>query len=221
MKKTKKIKNKIDVWIIDDNKQFCLILSKTLNKSTTIICSNYFYSVKSAVIAFEEVDNPPSVVLLDIKMPYMTGLEGIPIIKKHSPASDILMLTSFDDDKEVREALFSGAKGYLLKTSSSNDIIRAIEKLEEGGSPIDPSINKRLMDAYIAGEQQRIDYHLSGREIEIISLFAKDSSIEDISKKLFLSTHTVNTHRKNIYHKLGVHTRSGLTNIAIKEGLIR
>lgn len=220
MTKIKKSKDKIETWIIDDNKQFCLILSKALNNSASVKCSNYYHSVKSAILALEEEENPPSVVLLDIKMPTMNGLEGIPVIKRHSPGSDILMLTSYDDDNEIRQAFFQGAKGYILKTSSSDDIIRAIEKIVEGGSPIDPSIGKRLMDAYAAGEKHKTEHHLSAREIEIISLFAQDSSIEEVAKKLCLSVHTVNSHRKNIYHKLKVHTRSGLTNIAIKEGLI-
>lgn len=220
MEKSKKIKEKTDTWIIDDNRQFCLILSKALNNSPSIKCSNYFHSIKSAVSAIDDMEDSPSVILLDIKMPNMSGLEGIPIIKKHSPGSDILMLTSFDDDNEIRQAFFQGAKGYILKTSSSDDIIRAIEKIVEGGSPIDPSIGKRLMDAYAAGEKHKTEHHLSAREIEIITLFAQDSSIEEVAKKLCLSVHTVNSHRKNIYHKLKVHTRSGLTNIAIKEGLI-
>lgn len=214
------MENKINVWIIDDTKSYCFILSEALNRSTTVHCSQYFHSCRAAIKQLQDDDEPPTVILLDIKMPVLTGIDGIIPLKRQSPATFIIMLTSYDADEEIRMALQRGASGYLLKTSTPADIIRSIENVVDGGTPIDPHIAKKLMDAYIGGKHDESVYNLSQREKEIVKLFAGGLNTEQIAQKLFISFNTVNTHRRNIFAKLEVHTRHSLVAKAYKEGLI-
>lgn len=214
------MRNKINVWIIDDNESFCIVLSETLNRSSSIHCSQYMLSCRSAITELQNDGEPPTVILLDIKMPVMTGLDGIFPLKKKSPGTYIIMLTSYDSDREIKSALERGANGYLLKTSTPADIIRSIENVVDGGTPIDPHIAKKLMDAYVGRKHDESIYNLSQREKEIVKLFTEGLSTEEIAQKLCISFNTVNTHRRNIFTKLDVHTRHGLVAKAYKEGLI-
>ncbi len=221
MNKThKQVHNKINVWIIDDTESFCIILSEALNRSSAVLCSQYMLSCRSAIKELQNDVEPPTVILLDIKMPGVSGIDGIIPLKKNSPGSYIIMLTSYDSDAEIKLAMKRGANGYLLKTSTTADIIRSIESVVQGGMPFDPSIAKKLLDAYIGSKNEESTYNLSEREKGIVKLFAEGLSTEEISQKLFISFNTVNTHRRNIFAKLDVHTTQGLVVKAYKERLI-
>jgi len=219
MDSTKNKKSRIPVWIIDDNRGFCFILSEALNISGTIECQKCFHSCKSALQALSSEDSPPSVILLDIKMPKMSGLDAITSIKGISPATQVIMLTSYDLDENIRTAMNRGATGYLLKSSTPIEIINAIEKVQEGGSPIDPLIAKRLMEAFL-GQTEENRYYLTSREKDILQCLASDLTVQEVASKLNLSYFTVDTHIKNIYQKLNVHNRYGLVTKASKERLI-
>ncbi len=212
-------KCRIPVWIIDDNKGFCFILSEALNLSGTIECQKRFHSCKSALQALSTEDSPPSVILLDIKMPKMSGLDAITSIKGISSATQVIMLTSYDLDENIRTAMNRGATGYLLKSSTPIEIINAIEKVQKGGSPIDPMITKRVMEAFL-GQTEQNRYELTSREKDILQCLASDLTVQEVASKLNLSYFTVDTHIKNIYQKLDVHNRYGLVTKASKERLI-
>lgn len=212
-------KSRIPVWIIDDNKGFCLILSEALNLSGTIECQRCFHSCKSALQVLATEDSPPSVVLLDIKMPRMSGLDAITSIKSISPATQIIMLTSYDLDENIRTSMNRGATGYLLKSSTPIEIINAIERAQMGGSPLDPMIAKRLMRSFL-GRTDENRYHLTRREEDILQCLASELTVQEVASKLNLSYFTVDTHIKNIYQKLDVHNRQGLVTKASKERLI-
>ncbi|MCX6142085.1 MAG: response regulator transcription factor [Ignavibacteriales bacterium] len=210
---------RIPVWIIDDNKEFCFILSEALNLSGTVECQKRFHSCKSALQALTTEDSPPSVILLDIKMPKMSGLDAITSIKSVTSATQIIMLTSYDLDENIRTAMNRGASGYLLKSCTPVEIINAIEKAQKGDSPVDPMITKRVMDAFLLQSSEN-RYFLTSREKDILQCLASDLTVQDVASKLNLSYFTVDTHIKNIYQKLNVHNRQGLVTKASKERLI-
>jgi DNA-binding NarL/FixJ family response regulator len=212
-------KCRIPVWIIDDNRGFCFILSEALNLSGTIDCQRCFHSCKSALQALSTEDSLPGVILLDIKMPKMSGLDAITSIKNLTPATHIIMLTSYDLDENIRTALNRGATGYLLKSSTPIEIINAIEKVQAGGSPIDPMITKRVMEAFL-GQTADNGYYLTSREKDILRCLASELTVQEMASRLNLSYFTVDTHIKNIYQKLHVHNRHGLVTKASKERLI-
>ncbi len=216
-----KVKDYIPVWIIDDNRSFCVLLSECLNSSKTVRCEHYFHSSRAALRALAQTRFPPTVILLDIKMPVVSGIDSIIPIKEHSPHSIIIMLTSYDRENEITTALHRGASGYLLKTSTPQDIVRAIENAKQGGSPIDPMITKKILSVLVAtpnGIEHR--NNLTVREREVIKYIVKGFSTKRIAATLCISYYTVDTHLKNIYHKLDVHNRHTLVVKAYNDHLV-
>jgi len=211
---------KIQVWIIDDNKNFCLVLAANLNKSSTVACQKYYHSCKAVINDLETESSPPSVILLDIKMSAMNGLDAIAPIRKLSPATNIIMLTSYDLDENIRTAMKRGASGYLLKSSSPDDIVRAIESVQVGGMPLDPLITRKMMESFVGWDDEENIYNLSPREKEVLKLVTQGLNNMEISQKLYISRFTVETHVKNIFHKLDIHDRQKLVVKALKNRIV-
>ena len=212
--------DKISTWIIDDNKNFCLVLAANLNKSKTVDCQKFYHSCKTLLRDLETESSPPSVILLDIKMPAMNGLDAIAPIKKLSPGSSIIMLTSYDLDENIRSAMKRGASGYLLKSASLEEIVKAIESVHQGGLPLDISITKKIMAAYVGWEEAENSYNLSPREKDVLRLVGQGMSNVEIADKLYISRFTVETHLRNIFHKLDIHSRQKLVVEATKNRMI-
>jgi DNA-binding NarL/FixJ family response regulator len=213
-------RNRISVWIVDDNKSFCVVLSEALNRSSSVLCEKYFHSSRSAIEHLESKNRPPQVVLLDIKMPGMKGVDAIALLKRIAPSTNIIMLTSYDFDMDIRTSLKRGAAGYLLKSSQPLDIIRAIETVLKGGTPLDPMITQRMTDAFIAGKPENDSYNLSVREREVIRWVTQGLNSAEVAKRLSITYNTVETHMKNIFHKLNVSNRHAMVAKAIKERLV-
>ena len=204
------VKDRISVWIVDDNRNFCLVLAANLNKRPTVDCQKYYHSCKQLLKDLETESSPPSVVLMDIKMPAMNGLDAIVPLKTLSPGTSIIMLTSYDLDENIRLAMKRGASGYLLKSSSPEEIVRAIESAVEGGMPLDASIAKKMMASYVGWDQPENSYNLSPREKEVVKLVLEGLNNAEVAERLYISRYTVQTHMKNIFQKLDIHNRQKL-----------
>ena len=213
-------RKRISVWIVDDNRSFCVVLSETLNRSNMIICEKCFHSSRMAIEYLETGNHPPQVILLDIKMPGTKGVDAIGLIKRIAPTTDIIMLTSYDFDTDIRSSLKRGAAGYLLKSSQPLDIIRAIQTVQKGGTPLDPMITQRMTDAYIAEKPESESYNLSAREREVIQWITQGLNSAEVAERLSITYNTVETHIKNIFHKLNVSNRHAMVAKAIKERLV-
>ncbi|MBN1396458.1 MAG: response regulator transcription factor [Bacteroidetes bacterium] len=213
-------KKRISVWIVDDNKSFCVVLSEALNRSNSITCDRYFHSSRQAIEFLETNNHPPQVILLDIKMPGTKGVDAIESIKRIAPSTNIIMLTSYDFDTDIRTSLKRGASGYLLKSSQPMDIIRAIQTVQKGGTPLDPMITQRMTDAFIAENPESDAYNLSAREREVIRWISQGMNSAEVAQQLSITYNTVETHIKNIFHKLNVSNRHAMVAKAIKERLI-
>jgi DNA-binding NarL/FixJ family response regulator len=213
-------RKRISVWIVDDNRSFCVVLSETLNRSNMIICEKCFHSSRMAIEYLETGNHPPQVILLDIKMPGTKGVDAIGLIKRIAPTTDIIMLTSYDFDTDIRTSLKRGAAGYLLKSSQPLDIIRAIQTVQKGGTPLDPMITQRMTDAYIAEKPESESYNLSAREREVIQWITQGLNSAEVAERLSITYNTVETHIKNIFHKLNVSNRHAMVAKAIKERLV-
>jgi DNA-binding NarL/FixJ family response regulator len=167
----------------------------------------------------------PDVVLMDIAMPLLNGLEATRQILKELPGAKVLVLSSYNDDEYVRQVTESGAAGYLLKEAVVADLVKAIREASKGRSFFSPAISKRLMHRYretiVEGMpvRKRTDL-LTPREAEVLQLIAEGNANKQIAAELGLSIKTVERHRQRLMNRLGIHDIAGLTRYAISKGVI-
>jgi len=167
----------------------------------------------------------PDIVILDISMPKLNGIQAAQELMKAQFSGKILMLTQYDKEEYVREAIQTGANGYLLKDSIKGDVIAAIRKIIAGETFFSPSISKLLVHEYFQQLKRRNVAkslpELTPRETEVLQLIGEGLSTKQIAEKLYLSVRTVDFHRANISQKLGLHDIAGLTKYAIRHGLVK
>ena len=158
----------------------------------------------------------PDVVLMDLRMPEMGGVEAIKLLRTRRPDTHILVLTTYDTDTEVLSALEAGATGYLLKDAPREDLIRAVKAAHRGESALSPAVASRLV-ARVRGSEAGA---LSPRELEIIKLIADGANNREAAAKLFISEATIKTHLIHIFEKLGVRDRAAAVAEAYRRRLI-
>jgi DNA-binding NarL/FixJ family response regulator len=210
----------IEVIIIEDNELLRDSLKEAINKSGQISCKHSFASGEAALDFIEKEELVPDIILLDIGLPGMNGIEVIPELRKLSPSSKIIIITIHDDDENVFNAICAGASGYLLKDLSSEKIVASINEVMNGGAPMNSHIAKKVLNMFRDQNVKSNGYSLSEREKEILSQLVEGLSKKQIAEKLFLSHHTVDSHFRNIYAKLEVHSRSSAISKAIREKLL-
>jgi DNA-binding NarL/FixJ family response regulator len=166
----------------------------------------------------------PDVVVMDVAMPLLNGLEATRQILKLIPATKILVLTSYGDDECVSQLMDAGASGYLIKQTAANDLIRAIREVQRGNAFFSPAIAKRLRDqcreAFSTGLAPRKSSELTTREAEVLQLIAEGFSNKQIASELNISIKTVEKHRQQVMNKLNIHDVAGLTRYAISKGMV-
>jgi DNA-binding NarL/FixJ family response regulator len=219
--KTVKNTNKqvINIWLVEDNLRYRKSMAGLINATERMRCSNAFISCEEALQMFSK-ETSPDVILLDIGLPGMSGIQGIEKFKELSPSTLIIILTVYDDNDKVFNALCAGASGYLLKDSPPEKIIEAIKEVLAGGAPMNMQIAHKVLGMFAQFKPKKSNYGLSDREKEILQHMVSGLTKQQIADKLFLSFHTVNTHLKNIYTKLHVNTRSGAVSKVYEEHLL-
>lgn len=204
----------IRVAVIEDDAEIREALATLLGESPGFTCVGHYGSCEEALAALPE--SKPDVILMDIVLPGMNGIEGAAAIHKKNPEIDLVMLTVHPDDRFVYDALAAGAAGYLLKESSADRILDAIREVRKGGSPMSPAIARRVVESF----RKSVESPLSARETEVLSHLCQGRSYADVGRTLFVSEETVHFHIKNIYRKLQVHSKSAAVARAIKEKLV-
>lgn len=162
-------------------------------------CSNVLHDVKST---------HPDVVLMDIDMPHVNGIQGVAILRNEYPSLKILMQTVFEDDDKLFACIRSGADGYILKKAQPQELLRAIDDVFAGGAPMSPSIAKQVLRfvGSTEGKKEKQNFNLTNREQEILGLLVQGLSYKMIADRCFISLPTVNSHIQKIYEKLQVNT---------------
>jgi len=210
----------IKVAIFEDNKQLRESLKELINTAENMVCIGSFPDAGKLVRNIEFAK--PDVVLMDINMPGISGIEAVHIIKEKFPAVQILMQTVFEDNDKIFAAICAGASGYMLKKTTPQKMLEAVEETYQGGAPMSPSVAGKVLQMFRS--QSNITKHefiqLSVREKEILSLLVKGKSYKMIAVECFISTDTVSTHVRHIYEKLHVHSKSEAVAKAIKQKLV-
>lgn len=212
----------IRVWLVEDNVMFSNGVRRVLNSLDGMTCSGCFNSVESAFAALD-VEPPPDVILLDVKLPGIDGITALETFRERAPETRVIILTVFDDADKIFRAVCAGAAGYILKPSGIDRIGEAIQQVMGGGAPMTPGVAKKVLDAF-AGRRNSSNghdpYDLTEREREILRLMANGLSKKEIADSLAISIHTVSTHMRGVYGKLHVNTNTGAVAKALRERLI-
>ncbi|PIW70478.1 MAG: DNA-binding response regulator [Ignavibacteriales bacterium CG12_big_fil_rev_8_21_14_0_65_30_8] len=208
-----------EIWIIEDNISYSRIIRSAINQSDWCKCEYEFTNVADALKMLSKGETP-DIILTDINLPGMNGIDGIKEIKAINKEVEIIVLTVFDDNEKIFDAICNGANGYLLKNSTPEEIIEAIQIVVDGGSSINAGLARKVFNIFSSMKQTKNSYGLTKREKEILNYLVDGKTANEIAKITFTSPQTVQTHIKNIYHKVHVNTRSGLVSKALKEGLV-
>lgn len=211
-------KEKIKVLIVDDHQMFLQGLAALLQDVDKISLADTLTSGESALLLLEE--QSVDVVILDISMPGMGGIELNEIIKKKYPKIKTLILSTHGDHKMIVKLIKGNANGYLLKNAKKTELLEAIYSLARGENYFSNEIKEiYTQSAFSAKNENTADQTLSRRETEILKLVAHGYSTQEISAQLFISLHTVNSHRKNLLAKLGLKNAAGLVKYALENGI--
>ena len=209
----------IHVWLIEDHKTYGERLARALNRVAGIDCTQHFTACEDAFAALT-TEPTPQVLLLDVELPGMSGIEGIARLRQLSPKTAVVILTVFEDDDKIFRAICAGAAGYLLKTSSVDDIAAAIRSAAAGGSPINPHIARRVLEMFSKANPPVKDYGLTPRELDILQLLVQGHTIKEAAAQLGISFYTADEYIRSVYEKLQVRSRGSAIAKAVQEGIV-
>ncbi len=209
----------IDVAIVEDMREVREGLTSLINGTHGFRCEKSYRTMEEALSHLQSVR--PDVVLTDIGLPGMSGIDGIRIIHERHPDVPIIALTIYDNDDNIFNALCAGASGYLLKNTPPARLLESLEEVVKGGAPMSPEIARRVV--YLFREfrpPERASYHLTPQESELLKLLVDGHHYKTAAHALDITTNTVSFHLKNIYTKLQVHSKSEAVAKALRERLI-
>lgn len=204
----------IKVAIVEDDSEIRRLMTLIIDSSPGFICKQSYNDCESALAAISAA--PPDVVLMDIDLPGMSGIEGVRRLKTGVPDIDFIMLTIKEDDDSIFNSLCAGASGYLLKDTPPAELLSAIGEVFRGGSPMSASIARKVIVSF----RKPAETPLTTREREILEHLCNGENYKGIAEVLFISGHTVREHIKNIYKKLHVNSRAEAVKKAINNRLI-
>jgi DNA-binding NarL/FixJ family response regulator len=210
----------IKVTIFEDNTNLRRGLATLINGTEGFECAGEYGNCDDLVKHITETK--PDVVLMDIEMPGIDGIEAVRILKPQFPEIKILMETIFEDDEKVFHSICSGAEGYILKNTPPTQILEAIREIYTGGAPMTPSIASKVLSMFKSGTTFAKDesYNLTYRETEVLKYLVRGMSYKATANKCSVSIETINSHVKNIYRKLQVNSKAEAILKAIKGKII-
>jgi len=210
----------IKVVIFEDNRSLREGLAAMIGGTEGFTCTGAFPNCNNLLKNISQAK--PDVILMDIEMPGINGIDAVGLIKEEFPEMKILMETIFDDDEKIFNSICAGAEGYILKHTTPAEIMESIKEIHEGGSPMTPSIANRVLKMVKTRPEpgSKESFDLSVREKEILTCLVKGMSYKMIADTCFISIETVNVHIKNIYKKLHVHSKSEAVVKAIKGKIV-
>jgi len=211
---------KIKVAVFEDNRSLRQGLYQLINGSEGFSCVGAFEDCLDLLKNIE--DTKPDVVLMDIEMPVINGIEGVRILREKYPHLKILMQTIFEESEKIFQSILAGASGYILKNTSPSRFLDFIKETYEGGAPMSPSVATKVLKMVVeqSPSAKADSFNLSEREKEILSCLVKGMSYKLIADACFISIDTVRGHIRNIYEKLHVHSKGEAIAAAIKDRIV-
>jgi DNA-binding NarL/FixJ family response regulator len=211
----------IRVAIFEDNKHLRETFQFLLETSSGYICVGSYPDCRDLISQLEV--NPCDIVLMDIEMPGMNGIEATKLIRENFPGVLVLIQTVFFEDEYIFNAICAGASGYILKSTTPAGYLQAIADVKAGGSPMTPGIARRVLELFKTNLQPQLTndtYNLTGQEKKVLQLLVEGKSYKLIAAELFVSVDTVKTHVRNIYAKLHVHSGTEAVSKAIRDKIV-
>jgi DNA-binding NarL/FixJ family response regulator len=197
----------ITVSIVEDNEQLRSTLARVLGRSDGFRCLSHYANAEDALKELPQIR--PEVVLMDINLPGMNGVECVRQLKQLVPGIQVMMLTVYEDTENIFSALAAGASGYLLKRTRTPELLEAIREVHRGGSPMTTHIARKVTQSFLkAGPSPQATENLSQREQEVLDCLSQGFLYKEIAEKLGISYETVHTYIRRIYEKLQVRTRT-------------
>ena len=208
----------IRVAIVEDLREVREGLARLVEGADGFTCIGAFGSMEEAIPGID--GNLPDVALVDIGLPGMSGIDGIRILKERHPGVQYLVLTVYDDDDRIFEALCAGATGYLLKKTPPARLLESLREAVEGGAPMSPEVARRVITLFQrVRPPARVEYDLTPHESRILKMLVDGHNYKTAAEELDVSVNTVAFHVKRIYEKLEVHSKSEAVAKALKSGL--
>jgi DNA-binding NarL/FixJ family response regulator len=208
------------VAIVEDLKEIREGLGQLINATPGFRCSGIYASMEEALEKIPQ--NPPDLVLSDIGLPGMDGISGIRILRERYPSLLFLMLTVYDDNERIFDALCAGACGYLLKKTPWPKLVEALQEAVGGGSPMSPEVARRVISLFREIKPpQEADYELTPHEVRLLRMLVEGHSYKTAAAELNVSVNTIKFHLRHIYDKLHVHSKSEAVAKALRHGLTR
>lgn len=211
----------IRVAIFEDNKHLRQTFELLISSTPGFTCVGA-YPDCSNLITYLEV-NPCDIVLMDIEMPGMNGIEATKLIKQHFPNIHILIQTVFFEDDYIFNAICAGASGYILKSTTPDGYIDAIKNVHAGGSPMTSGIARRVLELFKINLQPAApakEYHLTNQEKKVLQLLVEGKSYKMIAAELFVATDTIKSHVTSVYAKLHVHSGTEAVAVALRDRIL-
>ena len=204
----------IRIAIVEDDPEIRINLALLINTTEGLICESTFEYAEELLANLQEVN--PELVLMDIQLPGISGIEAVTRIKERQPEIEVLMLTVYQDDKLVFDSLCAGASGYLVKSTPHERIVESIREVLRGGAPMSSQVARMVVGSF----QRKNESGLTDREQDVLNQLCQGKSYKNIGDALFISQDTVRSHIKSIYKKLEVNSKSEAVVKAFKERLV-
>ncbi|MEZ5047229.1 MAG: response regulator transcription factor [Chitinophagaceae bacterium] len=209
----------IEVVIYDDNAERCTMIKDLMQINENLHCIGSFDDCSTILNDMKVLQ--PDIVLMDIEMPNVNGIEGVRLIKQHFPSIKVIMQTVFDDDEKIFASIQAGAEGYILKNTSADSLLQSIVEVYEGGAFMTPSVAIKVIKYFNSQTKfSKEEFNLTIKEKEVLSYLSNGLSYKMVAEKMTISYNTVNTHIKNIYQKLHVNSLGEAISLAIKNKLV-
>lgn len=217
--KDKQIQSPVKVVIIEDKSQIREGLAALINGTEGFLCTGTFESMEQAL---PKINPAADIALVDIGLPGMSGIEGMRLLKKSHPHMLLLVLSVYEDDDRIFDALCAGASGYLLKKTPPARLLESLREAVNGGAPMSPEVARRVIGLFREiRPPENADYQLTPHETRLLKLLVEGHNYKTAAAELGVSVNTISFHLKHIYEKLQVHSKSEAVSKALRDHLIK